>query len=73
MVAGSILVGLLAAFEVVDYPSWTKHGTFDWIVDTTIAVVALAGICLAAVVLITRRSVLRAQAAPGRNAPRTSV
>jgi hypothetical protein len=66
VVAGSILVGFLAAFEVVDYPSWAKHGTLDLIFDTAIAVVALAGICVALVVLVTRRSVLRAEATPQR-------
>jgi hypothetical protein len=70
---GSILMGLLASFEVIDYPNWVKHGAFDLIFDTAIAVVALAGICLALAVLITRRSVLRAQATPERSAPRTSV
>ena len=55
-VTGSILVGFLAAFEVVDYPSWVKHGTFDLVFDTVIAAVALAGILLALAVLVTRRS-----------------
>jgi hypothetical protein len=65
-VIGALLVGVLATFEVVDYPSWAKHGTFDWIFDTTIAVVALAGVCLAVAVLATRRSVGREQVANGR-------
>jgi hypothetical protein len=73
VVAGSMLVALLAAFEVVDYPTWTKHGTLDWIFDTTIAVVALAGICLALAVLVTRRSVLRNQPTLERSTPRANV
>lgn len=65
-VPGSILVGFLAVFEVVDYPSWAKHGTFDLVFDTVIAAVALAGVALAVAVLVTRRSVGREQVAAGR-------
>ena len=70
---GATLVGALAVFEVVDYPSWAKHGTLDWIFDTAIAVVALAGICLALAVLVTRRAVLRAEGTGEPNAPRANV
>lgn len=53
---GSILVGLLPTFEVVDYPQWAKHGVLDWIFDTAIAVVALLGVGVAIAVLVSRRS-----------------
>lgn len=53
---GAILVGVLAAFEVVDYPSWAKHGTFDRVFDTIIAVVSLVGVGLAIAVLATCRT-----------------
>jgi hypothetical protein len=55
-VTGSILVGVLATFEVVDYPQWAKHGVLDWIFDTAVAVVALVGVGVAISVLVTRRS-----------------
>lgn len=54
VVAGALVVGILAAFEVVDYPQWAKHGTFDRIFDTTIAAVALIGVTLALAVLVGR-------------------
>jgi hypothetical protein len=64
VVVGTIVVAVPAAFEVVTYPRWAKHGTFDWVFDTTIAVVSLAGVCLALAVLVTRRSLIRAQSGP---------
>ena len=73
VVAGAGLVAVLAVFEVVDYPSWPKHGMLDWIFDTAIAVVALAGICLTLAVLVTRRSVLRDEELSGPGTPRASV
>jgi hypothetical protein len=66
-VTGSILVGLLATFEVVDYPQWAKHGVLDWIFDTAVAVVSLAGIGVAIALLVTRRSV-RSRSAGTREA-----
>jgi hypothetical protein len=55
-VAGALVIGVLAAFEVVDYPQWAKHGALDRLFDTAIAVVALAGVGVAIAVLVTRRS-----------------
>jgi hypothetical protein len=66
VVAGAVLVGVLATFEVVDYPSWAKHGTVDWIFDTAIAVVSLAGVLLAIAVLVTRRSGARGRVLSGQ-------
>jgi hypothetical protein len=63
---GAILVGLLATFEVVDYPSWAKDGAFDWIFDTTIAVVALAGMFTTIAVLVTRRPGARGRVLSGQ-------
>ena len=65
-VAGAILVGFLAAVEVVTYPQWAKHGVLDWVVDTAIAVVALVAVGVALAVLSTRRSARSRDSVPTR-------
>ena len=54
VVVGTIVVAVPAAFEVLTYPRWAKHGTFDWVFDTAVAVVSLVGVGLAVAVLVTR-------------------
>jgi GNAT superfamily N-acetyltransferase len=48
---GPILVGALCVFELVSYPTWERHGLGDWISQTAFAVVAAAGLVVAATVL----------------------
>ena len=57
--AGAALSGVLFLFEVVSYPSWQKHGAFDWATDTVYAVLSLAGLLAAIAVLVTRISARR--------------
>jgi len=52
--AGTIFVGLLCLFEVVSFSGWTRHTAFDWVYQTTFAVIALAGLIAAVVVLASR-------------------
>jgi hypothetical protein len=42
--AGAVLAGLLCLFEILNYPSWYKHGALDWTVDTVFVIVAVAGL-----------------------------
>lgn len=55
LVAGSILVSALSAFELADYPSWHKSGAFDWAFDTLVAVAAAATLVSVAWLLASRR------------------
>lgn len=52
--AGATVTGILCLFEILHYPSWSKHGALDWIYDTAIAVVALAGLISVIAVLAAR-------------------
>jgi hypothetical protein len=52
--AGSVLVGLLCLFEVVSFSGWTRHSALDWIYQTSLAVVSLAGLIVAIAVLADR-------------------
>jgi hypothetical protein len=52
--AGAIFTGLLCLFEILEYPSWHKHGALQWATDTAFAVVSLAGLIAAIVVLAAR-------------------
>jgi hypothetical protein len=52
--AGTVFAALLCLFEVVEYPSWARHSTWDWITSSAFAVVALAGLGTAIVVLAGR-------------------
>ncbi len=51
---GAGLAAALCLFEVADFPTWQKHGALDWATDSVYAVLSLAGLVLAAAVLITR-------------------
>jgi NADH:ubiquinone oxidoreductase subunit 6 (subunit J) len=55
VVVGASLVGVLALFEIVSFPGWQKHGTFDWVSDTAFVVVSAVALALATIVLVTRR------------------
>jgi hypothetical protein len=52
--AGAVFAGLLCLFEVVEYPSWVRHSTWDWTTSSAFAVVALAGLVTAIAVLAAR-------------------
>ena len=52
--SGSVLIGLLCLFEVVSFSGWTRHSTLDWIYQTSLAVVSLAGLVVAIAMLADR-------------------
>jgi hypothetical protein len=54
VMAGAILTGVMCLWEVVDYPSWYRHGALDWTYETAYAVVSLAGLIGAIAVLAGR-------------------
>ena len=53
--AGAIFAGILCLFEILEYPSWHKHGTLDWTYQTAYALLSLAGLMGVIVVLAERR------------------
>ncbi len=53
--AGAIFAGILCLFEIIEYPSWHKHGTLDWMYQSVYAVLSLAGLMGVIVVLAERR------------------
>jgi flagellar biosynthesis/type III secretory pathway M-ring protein FliF/YscJ len=58
----------LCLFEVIEFPSWHKHDVLDWVYQSAVALVALAGLIAAIAVLaarLRRRAV--AEAAPPGN------
>ena len=40
IVAGASLVGILALFEIVSFPAWQKHNSYDWLYDTVYVILA---------------------------------
>jgi hypothetical protein len=54
VIAGAVFAGILCLFEILNYPSWPKHGALDWTTDTAVAVVSLAGLTSVIVVLAGR-------------------
>jgi hypothetical protein len=54
IITGAVLAGVLCLFEILNYPGWYKHGALDWTVDTTVVIVALAGLIGVIVVLADR-------------------
>jgi|HubBroStandDraft_3_1064219.scaffolds.fasta_scaffold09985_3 hypothetical protein len=65
--AGAIFAGILCLFEVIEFPSWHKHDVLDWVYQSAVALVALAGLIAAIAVLaarLRRRAVAEA-ARPG--------
>jgi hypothetical protein len=53
--AGAIFAGILCLFEIIEYPSWHKHGTLEWTYQTAYALLSLAGLMGVIVVLAERR------------------
>jgi len=53
--AGAIFAGILCLFEVIEFPSWHKHDVLDWVYQSAVALVALAGLIAAIAVLAARR------------------
>jgi hypothetical protein len=54
VVAGAVFCGALCLFEVIEFPSWHKHNTLDWVYQSTIAAVSLAGLISVIAVLAAR-------------------
>jgi hypothetical protein len=54
-VGGAILVGVLCVFELISFPSWTRHSAFDWASQSVYAAVVLAGLLTAIAVLVRRQ------------------
>jgi hypothetical protein len=54
VMAGAIFCGVLCLFEVVEFPSWHKHGALDWVYQSAFAVVSLAGLIAVIAVLADR-------------------
>ena len=55
IVSGASLVGFLALFEIVNFPSWQKHNTYDWISDTVYVVLSAVALALAIRTLVRHR------------------
>jgi hypothetical protein len=53
--AGAIFAGILCLFEIIEYPSWHRHGALEWTYQTAYAIVSLAGLMGVIVVLAERR------------------
>lgn len=53
-VPGTLMALVLCLFEVVEYPAWTRHNTFDWVSQTIFAILALTGLAVAIALLVTR-------------------
>jgi hypothetical protein len=53
--AGAIFAGILCLFEIIEYPSWHRHGTLEWTYQTAYALLSLAGLMGVIVVLAERR------------------
>jgi hypothetical protein len=60
VVAGAVLVGVLAMFELVTAPSWARHNALDWTSQGVAVAVAAFGVAAAIAAIATSRS------APGR-------
>ena len=39
---GTIFTGILCLFELVEFPSWHKHGIADWVSQSVFALISLA-------------------------------
>lgn len=65
---GATLVGLLCVFEVLSAPTWIRHNAFDWVTQLAVVAVAVAGIGLALVVLVTRPGARRVDSAEASRA-----
>lgn len=65
--AGTIFTGVLCLFEVIEFPSWHKHGALDWASQAIFALVSLA--CLIAAIMVLASRLRRRVAAPDAAAP----
>jgi len=52
--AGAVFTGVLCLFEIVEFPSWHKHGAMQWATDSIFAVVSLVALITVIVVLASR-------------------
>jgi hypothetical protein len=55
IVAGAALATFLCLFELVSFPSWQKHNSYDWVSDSLYALLAAVTLGFAITVLVTRR------------------
>ena len=54
VIAGAVFCGALCLFEIMEFPGWHKHNTLDWVYQSAIAVVSLAGLITVIAVLADR-------------------
>ncbi len=57
---GAILVGALCVFELLNFPSWPKHGIGDWASQIPFVVGSAAGVLLTLAVLKQSRNARKA-------------
>jgi Na+/proline symporter len=55
VVAGACVVGLLSVFEIVSFPGWQKHNSYDWAFDVVYAIVGTVTLVFAVRTLIDQR------------------
>lgn len=55
IIAGASLVGFLALFEIVSFPAWQKHNTYDWVYDTVYVILAAVTLVVAIRALVGHR------------------
>ena len=60
---GAIFTGILCLFELVEFPSWHKHGIADWVSQGAFALISLAG--LIGVIAVLADRIRRRDAAAG--------
>jgi hypothetical protein len=53
--AGTILLGALCLFEVVEFPGWARHSVLDAVYQSCFAVISLVGLGVAIASLVARR------------------
>jgi peptidoglycan/LPS O-acetylase OafA/YrhL len=64
VVAGTVLATVLCLFEVVSFPSWTRHNALDWVYQATFAAIATAGLVTSVAVMVGRRRALAGSPGP---------
>ena len=52
---GATLIGVLCLFELVTFPTWTRHGALDWVYQFGCAALALAGLVTTIAVIVNRQ------------------
>jgi len=52
---GATLIGMLCLFELVTFPTWTRHGALDWVYQFGCAALALAGLVTTIAVIVNRQ------------------